>query len=127
MQTSESAHSGGCRYVSDSVLRVVSRCTYCTAINHVARHRNLGREAVTVALQTCVHLANVGQLVSAFGGAGPQLDVFQDALAHVGVDRDISHRLEKRHQVVHKLARGDFDEEVLAAILNACVCKLRVC
>lgn len=98
--------------------------TYRTAVNHAARHRHPRWKLESFSLQGSVHLANIIQLVSAFGGSGPVLDQLQDLGANIVVDRSWTDGFEQRDEIIHELFGGDLGEEMLAAIFDASVCKL---
>lgn len=126
MQTSESTHSGG--YAREiSVLPGIDQgCagTYCTAVYHATRHGNSRGELEPLPLQSLVYLADVVQLVAPFGGSSPGLDAFEDLGANVVVNSGWADGFQQGGEIVHKLSRRDFDQEVLSPVLDARICEL---
>ncbi|KAJ6437693.1 retrovirus polyprotein [Purpureocillium lavendulum] len=98
--------------------------TYRTAIYHAAGYGDARRKLIPLALQRPVDLANVAQVVTVLGGAGPRLYQLQHLALDVGVDGDGPYSLKQGHEIVHELARGNFGEEVGSAIFDTGVGEL---
>lgn len=89
------------------------------AIEHACGELNLGRECETFLLQAFVDFVDVGQVVSALCGTRPGLDEIEDLLFDVFVDSSDAVGFEEGDEIVEELARGDFGQEVGAAVLDA--------
>jgi hypothetical protein len=110
--------------VNYTLCHTIATFSYRTAINHAAGHGNLGGELVSISLQRSVHFANVRKFVSTFGCTRPRLYQLKNFALDFGVDSSAANCLEKRHQVVHKLAGGDLGQEMRSTILDTCIGKL---
>lgn len=99
---------------------------YCTTIEHAAGDVLLWWELVAFALQTAVDLAHVAQIVAPISSSGPRLYQLEHLVLDVVVGCDVRGCAEEGCEVVEKLARSDFLYEVRAAILDACVCELKL-
>lgn len=99
--------------------------THRTAVNHAAGDRHSRWELVSLVSQRLVHLANIGELVPAFGSRCPRLYQFQDLRSDLWLHSSGANSLQQRREVVHELPRRDLNEEVRPAIFHTRIGQLQ--